>query len=85
MLDGHGITVRIADAAVADVDALWLDPDPGSKSGLSVRVIGYSHSAREVVTVILLPGPGDDCYEGINGWPTVGRQRIEYWNRKGPQ
>lgn len=48
--------------AVADPDGVWLDPDPASSSGLSVRVIGYSLSAHAVLSVVLVPAgadPGD--------------------------
>jgi len=38
MWTNHRVTVDEADEAVADVDALWLDPDPKSKSGSSIRV-----------------------------------------------
>ncbi|MGB8994993.1 MAG: hypothetical protein WCC65_06765 [Pseudonocardiaceae bacterium] len=31
-----------ADEAVGDIDAVWFDPDPVSRSNRSVRVIGYS-------------------------------------------
>jgi hypothetical protein len=50
----HGLTPQEADEAVADIDAVWFDPDPTSKSGRSVRVIGYSRSRQAVLTVILV-------------------------------
>jgi len=50
----HGLTPQEADEAVADIDAVWFDPDPTSKSGHSVRVIGYSRSRQTVLTVILV-------------------------------
>ena len=54
MLENHKIAVTEADEAISDVDALWFDPDPHSKSGRSIRVIGYSHSRRAILTVILV-------------------------------
>ncbi len=44
MQANHKVTVTEANEAVADIDAVWFDTDPHSKSGRSVRVIGYSHS-----------------------------------------
>ena len=69
-----------ADEAVDDEDAAWLDPDPKSKSGRSVRVIGYSVAAGMVITVILLPkGPGE--WWGVNAWRANGTDEGIY--RKG--
>lgn len=77
MLHGHGITVEQANEAVNDIDAIWYDPDPASKSGLSVRVVGWSSSRQEIVTVILLHDGGD--WTGVNGWPAnYGRDRTAY-------
>ncbi len=56
-----------ADEAVADPDAAWLDPDPKSKSGKSVRVIGHSPSAGVVITVILVP-KDESSWWGANAW-----------------
>jgi hypothetical protein len=41
----HQVEPAWADQAVTDPEACWIDPDPASASGLSVRVIGYSGSA----------------------------------------
>jgi hypothetical protein len=38
--------------AMNDPEMLWLEPDPKSEGGLGIRIIGYSISARFVVTVI---------------------------------
>ena len=54
MWEKHKVSVVDANEAVNDVDAVWFDPDPSSRSGRSVRVIGYSHSSRAVLTVILV-------------------------------
>jgi hypothetical protein len=47
-----------ANEALSDPDALRIDPDPASKSGRSVRTIGYSASAGGLVTVITLIDDG---------------------------
>lgn len=54
MWSRHTVSVLQADEAVADIDALWFDPDPHGRSGRGVRVIGYSHSRRAVLTIILV-------------------------------
>ena len=47
-------SVTEAMEALADVDAQWFDPDPKSTSGNSARVLGYSHTASDVIVVILV-------------------------------
>jgi hypothetical protein len=53
MQASHQVAPEEADEALADIDAIWFDPDPHSKSGRCVRVIGYSHSRNKILTVIL--------------------------------
>ena len=82
--DRHQVEPAWADEAVADPEACWLDPDPASISGLSVRVIGYSGGADAVLTVILLPGdgdpeePADGDWWGVNAWPANERDERLY-------
>ena len=59
MQASHQVTPEEADEALAGIDAVWFDPDPHSKSGRSVRVIGYSHSRKKILTVILVRGASD--------------------------
>lgn len=68
MWDRHQVAVSEANEAVADIDAVWFDPDPHSRSGRSVQVIGYSHSRRTVLTVILVHREDGAGYWGANGW-----------------
>jgi uncharacterized DUF497 family protein len=68
MWERHNVATTEADEAVADIAAVWFDPDPHSRSELSVRVIGYSHSRRAVPTVSLVPRADDQGYWGANGW-----------------
>lgn len=50
----HRVLPAWAQEAWEDPAALVVDPDPGSRSGRSIRVIGYSPSARAVLVLILV-------------------------------
>jgi hypothetical protein len=79
MRTGHQITVQAADEALADPDALLLDPDPKNTSGESARVIGYSPTAAAVPVVILArreDRPGS--WWGANGWRANSTDRRIY-------
>lgn len=79
MVARHGVFFIHANEAVNDIDALWFDPDPASKSGISVRVIGYSHSIGQVLCVILLPAEGGaPAWDGVNAWPANATYRRLY-------
>lgn len=73
----HHVRAGEADEAVGDVDAVWFDPDPASRSGLGVRVIGYSHTRRQVLTVILVRRD-DGGFYGANGWASNNSDRRRY-------
>jgi hypothetical protein len=64
----HGISADWADEAVDDRHAVWQVPDPASQSRLSVRVIGYSPSARAVLTVILVSADADPDERPDGDW-----------------
>ena len=66
MRERHGIEVEWADEALEDPDAVRIDPDPASRSGLSVRTIGYSTKAGHLVTVITVEESGTTY--GVNSW-----------------
>jgi uncharacterized DUF497 family protein len=66
MMESHGVTVAEATEALTDIDRVAIDPDPASRSGQSVRVIGWSHTRAHLVTVILVRD-GDKLW-GANGW-----------------
>lgn len=74
----HQLTVAEATEALDDVDALWFEPDPHSSSGQSVRVIGFSHSKRAVLTVVLVHREDGQGYWGANGWASNGSDRRRY-------
>lgn len=78
MWERHRVAVSEASEAIADIDAVWFDPDPYSRSTRSVRVIGYSHSRRAVLTVILVHREGEVGYWGANGWESNGSDRRRY-------
>lgn len=54
MTQRHAITPEVANDALADPDRVVIDPDYNSTSGRSVRIIGFSVIAEQIVTVIVL-------------------------------
>ena len=60
------ILVGWAAEAWSDDEALVADPDPKTRSGLGVRVIGYSPSAGFVITVTAVKD-GEDLW-GTSAW-----------------
>lgn len=64
----HGIDPSWADEAVGDEHAVWLVPDPASRSGHAVRVIGYSPTAGAVVSVILVNADADPNEQPDGDW-----------------
>lgn len=80
----HQVTTQWANEAVADQHSVWLTPDPASRSGHAVRVIGYSPAAGTILTVILIDA-GADLEEqpdgnwwGSNAWVANERDRRLY-------
>lgn len=65
----HQVAPEHADEALADPDRVVFAPDPASRSGVSVRTIGYSASRNTLVTVITVE-EGDGTVFGINAWPS---------------
>ncbi len=63
----HKMTPEIANEALADENALVPDPDPASKSGVSVRTIGRSATLGDLVTVITVTDDDGMVY-GVNAW-----------------
>ncbi len=80
----HAVEVEWANEAVRDAHAVWLVPDPASRSGHSVRVIGYSGSAGAVITVVLVDADADPDerpdgdWWGSNAWMANERDRGSY-------
>jgi hypothetical protein len=69
----HGITPRVADDALGDPNRIVIDPDYNSTSGESVRIIGFSTIADDIVTVIVLHHGGTEY--GVNGWSANEKDR----------
>lgn len=82
MWDAHKVTVAEASKALDDVDAVRLDPDPKSTSGRSIRVIGYSLSRQEILTIVLVRDPAVDWLWGANGWSSNLTDRAIYGEGK---
>ncbi|WP_010118954.1 hypothetical protein [Corynebacterium nuruki] len=76
----HGTTVAQVEEALSDDERLVLEPDPASRSGVSVRTIGFSASAAAVLTVITVLD-GDRTY-GVNCWPSNSTDQAKYRNRQ---
>ena len=80
----HGIESSWADEAINDAHAVWLTPDPASRSGHAVRVIGYAPSAAAVLTVILVAADADPTevpdadWWGSNAWRANEHDRRMY-------
>lgn len=72
----HQVRPAEANEAVNDIDAIWYEPDPASKSGLTDRVVGYSPTREQVLCVVVLKVEGD--YQGINAWPANASYRRRY-------
>lgn len=83
MVSRQGVSVEQADEALADPDALVFDPDYTSRSGRSVRTIGWSPSVGGLLTVITVAEDG--VVHGVNGWPAndVDTRRYETDERAG--
>ena len=72
----HGISPDVADDALGDANRIFIDPDYNSTSGESIRIIGYSTLADDVITVIVLEHEGTEY--GVNGWSANAKDRRIY-------
>lgn len=79
MWDGHKVTVDEANEALSDTNQAWIEPDPISTSGQTLRVVGYCSSRAELLVVILRrsdKAPG--VLFGLNSWPANEKYRRIY-------
>lgn len=72
----HGITPHMADDALGDPNRIVIDPDYNSTSGESIRIIGFSTIADDIVTVIVLQHDGTEY--GVIGWSANAKDRRIY-------
>lgn len=72
----HGITPEVANEALGDPGRVVIDPDYNSRSGQSVRIIGFSTTAEELITVIVVVDDGVEY--GANGWASNAKDRRIY-------
>jgi hypothetical protein len=69
----HGISPAIVDETFDDPNRVVIDADYNSES---VRIIGFSVTADEVITVIVLEDDGTEY--GVNGWTANEKDRRLY-------
>ena len=74
----HGIAPAIADEALEDPNRVVIDPDYNSES---VRILGFSVTADDVITVIVLEHDGTEY--GVNGWTANEKDRRLYAGSEG--
>ncbi|WP_106538954.1 transposase [Haloactinopolyspora alba] len=75
-----------ATEAAVDEERIVAAPDPASKSGETIRVVGYSESANRVLVVILLPvnlPQIDGSWIGVNAWTANSTAMRAYHQREG--
>lgn len=72
----HGITPDVANEALGDPSRVVIDPDYNSRSGQSVRIIGFSVAADDIITVIVVVDDGIEF--GANGWVSNAKDRNIY-------
>jgi hypothetical protein len=72
----HGITAEVADDALGDANRVVIDPDYNSTSGETIRIIGYSLLANDIITVIVVEHEGTEY--GVNGWSANAKDRRIY-------
>lgn len=72
----HDVTPSEADEALSDPERVVIEPDYNSTSGRSVRIIGFSQTVGDVLTVIVLTD--EDATYGVNAWRSNARDRRIY-------
>ncbi len=75
----HDVVPAESNEALLDPERIVIDPDYNSTSGRSVRIIGFSKTADDLITVIVLVDEG--VTYGVNAWRSNARDRRIY--RKG--
>ena len=76
-VEAKGLTTEQADEALDDPERVVIDPDPKSRMGESVRIIGYSYTAQAVLTVVVVNHDGE-LYGGT-AWKTDNKQELRLY------
>jgi uncharacterized DUF497 family protein len=76
IVEKHGLTAAQANAALRDPNRVVIQPDYKSKSGESVRVIGFVANIQALITVIVLQRDG--VIHGVNAWVSNSRDQMIY-------
>jgi hypothetical protein len=76
MFAKHHLTAAQANEALRDPDRVIITPDYASRSGLTSRVIGYSHTVGDLLTIIVIEDDGHEY--GVNGWLANAKDRHIY-------
>lgn len=81
----HDISPEWATEAALDISRLVAAPDPASKSGKTIRVVGQSVTLNRVLVVILLPKGqiADGRWWGVNAWLAGTRETRLYFGPEG--
>ena len=72
----HDVVPAEANEALRDPERIVIDPDYNSTSGRSVRIVGFSKTADDLITVIVLTDEG--VTYGVNAWRSNARDRRIY-------
>lgn len=75
----YGVRVAEANEALRDPGRVVVVPDYASKSGRTVRVIGYSSRAEAVLSVLVLEDDGIEY--GVNCWRSNAKDKRLYYER----
>ncbi len=76
----HRVLVAWAKEAWTDPFALVVDPDPSSRSGASLRVIGYSRMARAVLVVVAVRN--GETFVVASAWAANSSHLRRYWQER---
>lgn len=76
----HDLTRVMVREALDDPDLATIRPDPTSRSGESFRVIGYSSTSRQLLTVVLVDH--DDIVYCATAWKSKASEIRIYQNEE---
>jgi uncharacterized DUF497 family protein len=79
-IEEKGLTTGQANEALRDPERVIIDPDPRSKTGKSVRIIGYSYTAEALLTVVVVTH--DSQVYGGTAW-RASKRELDIYRRGG--